>query len=191
LIDLLRVVRELAISVLLGAILFVGVNSVTARCYVDQISMEPNLHAGQVLLVNRLGISGFSERVYAATQPTGETESLGWVPARGSICTFLKPDDPSTTLVKRLIGLPGEEIEIRDGVVFINGQRLDEPYVVNHDQSSMEPLVIPADSVFMMGDNRPHSGDSRMFGPVPRANLLGVAVARYWPLQNFTIFFAR
>lgn len=138
-------------------------------------------------MISRLGVSGLTRQAYAVALQE-QPSAAGLVPPRGAIVTFLHPNEPDKVLVKRVIGLPGEEISIdRQGVVHINGKPLDEPYVVNHDHRSMPPTKIPDGSVFMMGDNRPLSADSRFFGPVPRANLIGIAVLRYWPLSNFKL----
>lgn len=183
----MRTVRELVLSILLAVALFFCIDSVTARSYVEGQSMEPTLHKDQVLLISRLGISGLTGRVYAAVHQDETWGTGGWVPPRGSICTFVHPTDPSRVLVKRVIGLPGEEIAIERGVVYIDGKRLDEPYVVFNDTRSLSPRRIPLNAVFVMGDNRPASNDSRAFGPVPRSNLVGVAVLRYWPVTDFRI----
>ncbi len=184
---MIRTFRELTFSCLIAVALFLGLDSVTARSYIDGPSMQPTLHAGQVLLSSRVGISGLTRQAYAATHQD-DNPSEGWVPPRGSIVTFVHPIDRGRVLVKRVVGLPGEEISIDDqGSVYINGQRLDEPYVVHHDARSLPPTRIPQGSIFVMGDNRPQSGDSRMFGPVPRSNLIGVAVLRYWPLSDLSL----
>jgi len=184
---MVRTVRELALSVLLAVALFLGIDAITARSYVDGQSMEPTLHKDQVLLVSRLGISGLTGQVYAAVHHEELSSTGGLVPPRGSICTFVHPNDPSRVLVKRVIGLPGEEIAIDNGVVYINGRQLSEPYVIFRDSRSMPPRRIPLDSIFVLGDNRPASNDSRVFGPVPRSHLVGVAVLRYWPLSEFRL----
>ncbi len=182
---MVRWFREVASSILLAVVLFVCIDSITARSVVDGPSMEPNLHRGQMLLISRIGISGFSRQAYASTHPETPMNAEGWVPPRGAIVTLVHPTDPTTMLVKRVVGLPGEEISIDRGEVYINGEPLDEPYVVFHDQRSMSRIQIPPDTIFVMGDNRPASGDSRSFGPVPRTNLLGVVVLRYWPPAEF------
>lgn len=182
-----RTIGELILSVLLAVVLFLGIDAVTARSYVDGQSMEPTLHEDQVLLISRLGVSGVTGRVYAAVHQD-ESEPAGtWVPPRGTICTFKHPGDPNKVLVKRVIGLPGEVISIDRGTVFINGQRLDEPYVVLNDTRSMSPRRVPEGEIFVMGDNRPASNDSRAFGTVPRSHLVGVAVLRYWPITDFRL----
>lgn len=186
---LLRTLREVVLSALLAATLFIGINSVTARSYIEGPSMEPNLHGGQVLLISRLGISGPSKQVYAAAHLEKPPERAGWVPQRGAIVTLAQPNEPARVLIKRIVGLPGETIAIDQGIVLIDGRRLDEPYVVYNDRRDMPAQRVPEDSVYVLGDNRPNSGDSRQFGPVPLSDLLGVAVLRYWPLAQFRFMF--
>jgi signal peptidase I len=115
-------------------------------------------------------------------------------PGRGDVVVFETPPAAEErcgaggTFVKRLIGLPGEVIETRRGVVFINGKRLDEPYIgdENRDRMNFPARRIPPDNYFMMGDNRRQSCDSRVWGAVPRANLIGEVFAVYWPPQRLS-----
>jgi signal peptidase I len=184
----MRLIREIVLCVILAAALFFIIDGVTARSYVDGQSMEPNLHKDQVLLISRLGISGVTGRVYAATHQDDASAPAGaWVPARGSIVTFVHPTDPSRVLVKRVIGLPGDTISIDNGVVKINGKPLDEPYLSYRDTRTMPVVKVPNDALFLLGDNRPASNDSRVFGAVPLKNLVGVAVLRYWPLDQLKL----
>jgi signal peptidase I len=138
-------------------------------------SMEDTLLIGDRVLVDRISWR-FSD------------------PSRQDIVVFHSPL-AGPVLIKRVIGMPGDEISLKDGAVYINGAKLDEPYVrkvegrtVPSDPfdnglpwSLQKPYTVPAGSYFMMGDNRIDSGDSREFGPVPRSQLVGKAFARYWP----------
>lgn len=105
-------------------------------------------------------------------------------PKRGQIFVFKYPVDPKRDFVKRIIGLPGETMAIRDGVVYIDNEPVPEEYVKFHDSYSMDPLQIPEDSYFAMGDNRPNSADSRFWGFVPKKNIRGPVFFRYWPLNR-------
>lgn len=105
-------------------------------------------------------------------------------PKRGQIVVFKYPVDPRRDFVKRVIGVPGDIIEIRNGTVFVNGTKLFEPYVKNHDSYNMEQIVVPEDSYFCLGDNRPNSQDGRFWGFVPSKFLRGPALFRYWPLNR-------
>lgn len=104
---------------------------------------------------------------------------------RGDIVVFQYPLDPDRDFVKRLIGLPGDTVEIKDGRVFINSREIAEPYVVFPDNFNMPPRDVPDGHYFFLGDNRSNSQDSRFWGFVPRAMLRGPAVFRYWPPSRF------
>ena len=116
-------------------------------------------------------------------------------PERGDIVVF-HPPGPGSVLIKRIVGMPGDTLSLRDGAVYLNDKRLAEPYVRRVDGrpeptepfstglpwALQQPYTVPAGSYFMMGDNRTDSGDSRDFGPIARGQLVGRAFARYWPL---------
>ena len=122
-------------------------------------------------------------------------------PSRGDIVVFRWPGDNKTVFIKRIIGVPGDTISLKDGRVYVNGQELDEPYVAKDngqtqptDPAPMMPgstmsqpwslnqsYTVPPDSYFVMGDNRTASDDSRVWGPVPTGNLIGQAFFTYWP----------
>jgi signal peptidase I len=106
---------------------------------------------------------------------------------RGDVIVFWYPLDRSKSFIKRVVGLPGESIEIRDGHVYINGQELADQYVPAGylDGSTYAPHHVPADDYFVMGDHRDSSNDSRVFGPVPRQFIYGKAVFAYWPADHF------
>lgn len=114
---------------------------------------------------------------------------------RGDVIVFKRPEDgnpePQHTegqiedLIKRVVGLPGDELEARDGALFVNGQKLDEPYVSdNTPTNDMDEVTVPEGHVFVMGDNRTNSQDSRVFGPVPEDDIVGRAFLRVWPLSH-------
>ncbi|HCA40121.1 MAG TPA: signal peptidase I [Aminobacterium sp.] len=110
-------------------------------------------------------------------------------PKRGQGVVFKFPDDPKKDFVKRIIALPGEKVEIQDGVVYVDGSALEESYVKNQDSVSMLPLVVPEGHYFMMGDNRPHSWDGRYWDHhfVPKKAMRGPAFFRFWPLSRIGI----
>lgn len=105
---------------------------------------------------------------------------------RGDVVVFQYPRDHSKSYIKRVIALPGDRLRIEDGRVFVNGKRLQEPYVPNRftDDRSEAEMVLPADEYFVMGDHRSISSDSREFGPVDRSLIYGKAVFVYWPMEQ-------
>lgn len=118
---------------------------------------------------------------------------------RGDVVVFKRPDDGSANhregqiedLIKRVIGLPGDVVESRDGVVYVNDRRLDEPYLTpgvrtDVNGEDMEPVTVPDDHIFVMGDNRDNSTDSRSheIGPIPGDQIVGRAFVRVWPLSH-------
>lgn len=146
-------------------------------------SMEPTLHCARPAAFCQ---GRFSDRVIAdrVAYRFGD-------PERGQIVVFnapptadrCGPGDGGSAFIKRLIGLPGEAVSMREGVIFINGERLTEPYVdpgVRGGENGKWPRV-PPDQYFVLGDNRIHSCDSRTWGTVPRGNLVGPAMLTYWP----------
>lgn len=133
-------------------------------------SMEPNLHENQRVIVDMLS--------YRFRTPD-----------RGEIIVLDVPERRSgPPLIKRVIGLPGDIVEIRDGQVLINDQQLDEPYLDQSTQGWLAPAIVPEECVFVLGDNRAASNDSRYFGVVPHENILGRAWLCYWPLAQVGFF---
>jgi signal peptidase I len=106
---------------------------------------------------------------------------------RGDVVVFWYPRDHSKSFIKRVVGLPGETIEVRAGRVYVDRKEWKEPYVPPNylDDLSYPPVQIPDDSYFVMGDHRDSSNDSRVFGPVSRQNIYGKAVFAYWPVDHF------
>ena len=152
-------------TLLLAAILFMGINAVSARIRVESVSMQTTLHPGDFVFVNRLAYR------FGA-------------PRRGDVVVFNPPFDSPEPYIKRMIGLPGDEITIEDGKVFINSELLPEPYIREEFHSNGTWLV-PQDSVFFMGDNRNNSSDSRSWGMVPLENVIGKAITVYWPPEQW------
>ena len=106
---------------------------------------------------------------------------------RGDVVVFWYPLDHSKSFIKRVIGLPGELVEIRQGRVYVNGKKLAEPYVPSQyaDETDYGPVRVPAEHYFVMGDHRISSNDSRVFGPVASRFIYGRAVFAYWPVDHF------
>jgi signal peptidase I len=169
---------EIVETLVLTLIIFFVIQTFVAQPYrVEQQSMERTLEPDQYVLVDKL-------------TPRFDPYS------RGDIVVFEPPEawvqgGPKTPFIKRVIGLPGETVEIKDGAVFIDGARLEEPYVydLQPTTASEEPAswVIPEDEVFVMGDHRAASADSRAFGPIQQTTVIGRAWLRYWPISSLGI----
>ena len=162
---LLKLVREILGTVLPAIILaFLITHFVGQRTLVLSCSMEPNLYENQQLIVDKL--------TYHFRQPE-----------RGEIVVIDMGAD-EIPLIKRVIGLPGETLEIKNNRVLIDGQVLSEPYVAEAYQRDYGPVTIPADSVFVMGDNRNNSKDSRMIGSITLDRIVSRAWVRVWPFED-------
>ncbi len=129
-------------------------------------SMEPNIHADQRLVIEKL-----SYHLHG--------------PRRGDVVVLRDPSGTDELLIKRVVGLPGERIAITNGRVSVDGIVLNEPYLDQDTESGNRSWVVPPLHIFVMGDNRGASRDSRTFGPVPIDGLVGRAIFRYWPLNQF------
>ena len=162
----LRMVKDMAETVILALVLFLAINAVSQRIRVDSVSMQPTLFAGDFVLVNRLAY-------------------IFGNPSRGEVIVFKYPPDPTQIpYIKRIVGLPGDRVHISDGNIYINGQLLLEPYL-KVVTSRGGDWTVPADSLFVMGDNRNNSSDSRSWGFVPMGNIIGKAEFIYLPIQHW------
>jgi signal peptidase I len=157
----LRFVIDVLETLILSVILFAAINTVSARIRVDGSSMEPTLHTGEFVIVNKLSYK-FSE------------------PMIGDVIVFHFPRDPEQEYIKRVIGLPGDRVEIRNGDVYVNDRPIEEDYIAA-DPAYDIVSEVPQDSLFVLGDNRNNSSDSHNWGPVPLDFVVGKAVFVYWP----------
>jgi len=163
-----KYILEILGAVLIGVALFFLIHFSVQRAVVEGSSMEPSLQNDQVLLISKLAYK-FGE------------------PERGDIIIFPPPHilNPEKDYIKRIIGLPGETVEIKDGVVYINGTALDEPYVTQSANGNFAKITVPANEYFVLGDNRNNSLDSRSGWTVPLDTIVGKAWFSIWPLDTF------
>ena len=176
-----RSVLDWTLSIVVAVVVVLAVKVEVANPYrVPSASMEPTLHCARPA---DGCLAAHSDRVVANRFIYHFRD-----PRRGEIVVF---DAPARTIqacaeggtfVKRIIGLPGEAVSERDGVVYIDGRRLDEPYVAHRDHRTQQWSRIPQGQYFVMGDNRTRSCDSRDWGTVPRENFIGPVFLTYWPL---------
>jgi len=163
--------REIIELVVLICAIYALVNLATVRFIVQGPSMQPTFYTRQFLIVSRVNY-------------------LLGDPQRGDIVVFHYPGNPDEDYIKRVIGLPGETVEIRNQQVYVNGTALNEPYIneaCTEDMCNDETWELGPDEYFVMGDNRNHSSDSRRFGPVNRRYLVGEVLIRYWPPSDWGI----
>lgn len=188
--------REIIETALLALIIFVAVRSVVLNFKVDGLSMMPSFENGEMLLVNRNSYREIDAWDFIDWLPfVDEHEDAKpfitfGEPARGDVIVFTPPppgmDKP---YIKRVIGLPGDTVQVRDEGVFVNGQQIDEPYLEGNKTNCYNAnpefcgpeVVVPEGSVFVFGDNRGNSEDSRFFGPVEESRIIGKAWITYWP----------
>jgi len=159
-----RGVWEILQMLILAVVLYFAIDSVLGRVRVQKISMEPTLLPGEILLVNKLAYK------------FGDIK-------HGEIITFHYPLDPELDYVKRVIGLPGERVEVKEGRVYVNSQPLNEPYI-SAPPGYEGVWNVPQDSLFVLGDNRNPSADSHVWGYVPLENVIGKVIAVYWPITH-------
>lgn len=177
------------VQVLVLAVLMVTVIRNFVQNYrIDGISMEPNFHNGQFLIVNRFAYCpGIYVELPLINRPIFTKRWCTVTPTRGDVVIFEYPRDPSRDFIKRVIGLPGETVEIRQGEVYINGVQMPQPFGPNPGSYSADPIVVGADEVYVMGDNRNNSSDSHLWGPLKQESIIGEALVSYWPPQNWSL----
>lgn len=161
--------REWLETIGIALVLALLLRTLVVQVYkVEGESMLPNFHTGEMVLVNKF--------VYKVRMPKP-----------GEVVVLDDPANPRRQLIKRVIAVAGETIEIKDDRVYINGVPLAEDYIdrelLRHE--TLQAQIVPADTVFVMGDNRGNSSDSRRIGPIPITKLEGKAFFRYWPMGAF------
>jgi signal peptidase I len=188
---------ELIETVVIVLVVFLAVRALIQNFVVEGDSMLPTLHSEQYLLVNKAAYfqsdANFIGRLFNSSAPP-DTYYLFGGPSRGDIVVFIAPTE-SKDLIKRVIAVEGETVEVRpdpdptgrpgspcgDCGVYVNGVRLDEPYIKSTPDYRVDPLVVPEGHVYVLGDNRRNSQDSHAFGPLAIERIVGVAFFSYWP----------
>lgn len=154
-------------TILLALILFLGINAVSARVRVENVSMQPTLQPNEFLLVNRVAYK------------------LG-TPKIGDVIVFHAPGADDLDYIKRLIGLPGDTVHIENGIVYVNGQALYETYIADSPNYS-GTWEVPEGQIFVLGDNRNNSSDSHLWGFIAEDAVVGKALLIYWPLDAVSL----
>lgn len=142
---------------------------------INGASMEPNFHNGEYILTNKV--------IYRFREPD-----------RGEVIIFKSPSNKEIDYIKRIIGLPGDTVKLENSIFYVNGRSISEPYLDPEIrtyggrflQENIE-ITVPPGHYFVAGDNRPHSADSREFGPVPKEDFIGLTFLRYWPFDRASL----
>jgi signal peptidase I len=184
----LAVIREWVESIVVALLLAMVIRAFVVQAFkIPTGSMRMTLQEGDIILVNKF--------LYGALVPFTDLR-LPKVrdPQRGDVIVFIYPENPKKDFIKRLIGLPGDVIEIKNGTIFANGKPVDHPvlrqmYYYNRGMFGQEgqKITVPPDSYYVLGDNSRSSQDSRYWGFVPKKNVLGKAFIIYWPLNRIQL----
>ena len=186
-------IRETIETIALAVVIFFLLQTTVQNYRVRGSSMEPQLTDQQLVLVNKVvylsvDLNHASRYLPWLDPEQGEEWFLFHPPSRGDVVVFKNPINPSgADFVKRVIGEPGETVEIVRGQVFVNGAALEEPYVTRPGSGSYPSAVVGPGQYFVLGDNRVQSEDSRFFGTVPRETVIGRVWVEYWPLERFSL----
>jgi signal peptidase I len=165
----MKILREIGITILIAVAVFVLLRLTVQSYTVVMSSMEPNFQQGECIMVNKV--------TYRSSGPQ-----------RGQVIIFNPPFESEYPFIKRVIGLPGETVEIKDGKVFINGTALEEDeYIKERPNYTMPATEVPENEYFVLGDNRNNSNDSHTGWTVPRDNIIGKAWFIYWPPSSWGV----
>lgn len=161
----MRFILDILETLVLSALLFAGINAVSARIRVDGYSMEPTLQSGEFVIVNKLAYKLGSPQI-------------------GDVIVFRYPRDPQQEYIKRVIGLPGDVVKVMNGQVYVNGEALKETYI-EAQPNYQGTWNVPKNAIFVLGDNRNNSSDSHNWGTVPMNYVIGKAIFVYWPPEQW------
>ena len=180
-------IREYAEAAAIAILLALFIRAFVVQAFkIPSGSMEPTLLVGDHILVNKF--------LYGIKLPYFQTTLIPIsTPGRGDIIVFIYPEDKSKDFIKRVIGIPGDRIQMQDKQLLVNGQSFDDKYGYYDEKAgnpsrSFGPVVVPEDHYFVMGDNRDHSMDSRFWGFVPSEAVKGKAFIIYWSWPNWQRF---
>ena len=163
--------KEILETLLIALVLILVIEGLSDRVKIEGFSMLPSLHQNDRVIVSKLAY---------------RSDDI----ARGDIVVFDYPNNPEEEYIKRVIGIPGDTISIYDGAVTLNGDILEEDYIDNFILGELEEVIVPQGNVFVMGDNRNHSSDSRYWGSLPTEYIVGKAIFVYWPFTEFGVIAA-
>jgi signal peptidase I len=179
--------REIIETVAIALFLVLVIQAAVQNYRVEGPSMEPQLINGDRVIVSRtvyteIDPGRISRFIPGVNAKAGDVWRPFGGPSRGDVVVFKFPKDETQNFVKRVIGLPGDLIRVERGTVFVNGVSQDEPYVVNDSRETTLEHKVSEGSYYVLGDNRTRSDDSRSWGDVPKANLIGRVWVGYWPI---------
>jgi len=181
--------REVLETILLTIMIFFLVKGLVANFRIQGSSMEPSFHTNQLVLVNKAAYFHFDINTWLRLVPGVQAQGQNnvWIfggPKRGDVVIFEPPDVLDEDYIKRVIGLPGDKVEVKNGKVYVNNTALNEPYIKEAPFSPYNATIVPANNLFVMGDNRNASRDSRSFGMLPIDKIVGKAMVVYWPFGD-------
>jgi signal peptidase I len=183
-----RGIWELVQILVLALLMVMVIRNFIHNYRIDGISMEPNFHDGQFLIVNRFAYCpGIHIEIPVVNQSLFDRTWCVRTPNRGDVVIFQYPRDPSRDFIKRVIGLPGETVEVIGGQVYVDGVLMPEPFGPNPGSYNAAPLTVGPDEVYVMGDNRNNSSDSHLWGPLKLENIIGKALVSYWPPSEWAV----
>ena len=183
-------IRELFETVILALLIFLVLHISVQNFQVQGPSMQPTLNEGAYVLVNKLVYLRFQPKELIGLLPFVDVEEEDSVfafhaPRRGEVIIFRYPRDITRDFVKRVVGVPGDTVELKQGQLYVNDVLIDEPYITSPDSRNVERLLVPENAYYVLGDNRRVSNDSRDWGPVPTDNIVGRAWVSFWPLDRW------
>ena len=193
------VVKEMLETAIFILLIFFIVRGMVQNFKIEGSSMEPSLHSGQYILVNKLVYFHFDVNAPLRLLPGNDDLPERVVypfhqPERGDVVVFEYPRDVHKDYIKRVIGLPGDIVEVRDGSVYVNGTQLDEDYLQGAQttcsagsQCNQGPVEVPSDSIFVLGDNRANSSDSREWDALSLERVIGKAWVLYYPVSDWGV----